>query len=135
MLQLLSLYLPVLFPSWRFFDQLGPSPRIEVRLAGETDWRDLCARPERLGFGQMLVALVYSPDRNEQLFLVSLATRLAIEPCDQMGDLLIRRIQARLAPTRGTTYQFRVCFLAREDGRIGQFVDFESGVLPVVPSR
>ena len=127
---LLALYLPVLFPSWRFFDQIGPAPIIEVRAEGTAAWRDLCPVPVRLGAVQAFAALFYSPARAERLFLLSLATRLAIEPDDRVRAFLEARIRAAL-PDRGAKgFEYRISFRAREEGRIGSFIDYESGPVP-----
>lgn len=86
MFRLIHLFLPVLFPSWRFFAVIEPSPRIEfcVRRAGVggelgdlvLPWRELYPRPARVGVGQALTRLVFNPHVNERLFLVTCAERL-----------------------------------------------------------
>ena len=51
MLQTLKLLLPALIPSWRFFDTIAPSPRIEFTLLKTAqdapgDWRVTYANPK-----------------------------------------------------------------------------------------
>lgn len=92
-MELLRLYLPVLFPSWRFFGEIGASPRVEYLDRGR--WRDAMQRPERLSGWQMLVRLVWSPDWNEALYLAALAERLIAEPQPWISGEIGMRLQAR----------------------------------------
>lgn len=83
----LRLLLPAILPSWRFFDAVRASPRIDYALlaAGEEApppgeagqlWRQFRPRPAVLTPGAMLRRLVWNPEWNEDLFLVSLSERL-----------------------------------------------------------
>lgn len=77
----LRLLLPAIVPSWRFFDAVTASPRIDYVLTatagGEPgDWREFRPRVPVLTLGKMLRRLVWNPVWNEQLYLVSLAERL-----------------------------------------------------------
>ena len=78
-MEFLRLVLPVLFPSWRFFGEIGASPRIEFRDASG-HWHDAMDRPVRLTPVARLWRLVWNPDWNEALFLSALAERLLTEP-------------------------------------------------------
>jgi hypothetical protein len=77
----LRLLLPALVPSWRFFDAVGASPRVEYALLPGPDpfgaaWAQARPRVARLGLRAMLLRLVWNPDWTESLFLVSLCERL-----------------------------------------------------------
>ena len=77
----LRLMLPAIIPSWRFFDAVTASPRLDyVVLAGPDQqaglWREFRPRPAVLTVGAMLRRLLWNPQWNESLFLVSLAERL-----------------------------------------------------------
>lgn len=81
MLAGLRLLLPALMPSWRFFDAVTASPRLDFALlAGPDDeaplWHAFRPRPPHLGFAAMARRMVWNPQWNEALFLVSLAERL-----------------------------------------------------------
>jgi len=123
---LFGLLMPTLFPSWRFFEEVGPSPRIEYRTDAFAAWQPMTDLPERLSPWTMLRRLFFSPKWNEHLFLVSTATRLAVDPTPRDVEEIAARLSCRLKPSGAKTYQFRVLFVAREDGRIGQFVYYES---------
>lgn len=73
-----ALLAPVLLPSWRFFDSIGPAPRLLVGRADETaqGWADLTAQPATRGPLATVGALLHDPVRNEALFWVSLAERV-----------------------------------------------------------
>ncbi len=106
---MLQLLLPVLFPSWRFFLEVGPSPRLEYRLACDENWRSATHRPARLGLRETLKRLIWNPDWNESLYLLSFAERLVDDPAAQNAHLLARRIAARVPEQEGSL-QFRVTF-------------------------
>lgn len=123
---LYGLLMPTLFPSWRFFEEVGPSPRIEYRTEVDAPWLPVTDLPERLGPWTMLRRLFFSPGWNEHLFLVSTATRLAVDPMVRDVEEIAARLSRRLGPSGATAYQFRISFVAREDGKVGQFVFYES---------
>ena len=135
MLNLPGLLLPALFPSWRFFEEIGPSPRIEVRKGPNDTWRALSPVPERLTLAQLVWRLVHNPTWNAHLYRVSTAIRLEVEPDPHLEHELSRLIADALPGDIGATFQYRVVYLARENGRIGQFIAHESGHLPVLDPR
>lgn len=90
---LLRLFLPVIFPSWRFFDEIGASPRVCFRVG--SDWVEVTARPVDLTLGQRLVRLVWNPDWNEQLFLVSQSERMILDPDARIEAEIVRRVALR----------------------------------------
>ena len=95
-MELLRLFLPVMFPSWRFFAEIGASPRIEF-LHGDT-WHAATGRPGSVTLAQMLLRLFWNPDWNEKLFLVSTAERFLLEPEDTR---LLAEIRSRLVRRHG----------------------------------
>ena len=93
-MELLRLILPVLFPSWRFFGEIGASPRVEFRDASGT-WRDAMDRPGRLTLAVRFRRLIWNPDWNEALFLSALAERLLTEPEPWIEPEIARRLSVR----------------------------------------
>ncbi|WP_299615307.1 hypothetical protein [Pelagibius sp.] len=98
MLKTLRLLAPVLLPSWRFFDRIAASPRIEVQRLGANgeavgDWWASRPRPQSLPLGVYLRRLVWNPRWNEALFLTSCAERLLDSPSDHS----VREISTRIA--------------------------------------
>lgn len=72
---MLRLILPVLFPSWRFFNSIGPSPRIMLRF-NDDQWQEYRPKPATLKFWERLGTLIYNPVGNKTLFVHSCAVRL-----------------------------------------------------------
>ena len=77
----LRLLLPALLPSWRFFDAVAASPRVDYAVLADPDepaerWHEFRPRPPVLTPGAMLRRLLWNAPWNEGLFLVSLAERL-----------------------------------------------------------
>ncbi|MBI1275527.1 hypothetical protein GC177_06110 [bacterium] len=137
MLHHLKLLLPALVPSWRFFDWIAPSPRIEIRLyerpdAAGGDWKEFRPRPERLTMGRMLGRLFWNPRWNETLFLVSCAERLMQNPAEHSSREIMMRIVLdleRSADAHGFPYvQFRLMFLVRQGSEIERHEAFVSGI-------
>ena len=108
--KLLLLLLPVLFPSWRFFGEVGPSPRIEYRLDREVNWRPVFEPPAHVDPMEMLRRLFWNSDWNERLFLSSCAERLCEEPSEVLANEMNQRIARRVPEAKGAL-QFRVFFV------------------------
>ncbi len=124
----LSLLLPTIFPSWRFFKTVGPSPRIEYRLIGKGqkgDWHESHPLPEHVSFLRMLRRMVWNPARNTQLYMVSLAERLVSGIHEHSEAELNRLIWERIGK-QAAKMQFRLVFLVPEDGAITATVVYES---------
>lgn len=133
MLVLLKLLLPALAPSWRFFDSIGPSPRIEYALTQTpqdepADWRELRPRPAVLTFRDMLRGLFWNPDRNESLFLTSCAERLLAAPTAHSREEIEARLVADLAPDAAPYVRWRIVTIQRQGARLAKDVAYASPV-------
>ncbi len=131
MLPTVKLLLPALIPSWRFFDEIAPSPRIEFAVLENEDsvadgWQELRPRPAHVSVGEMLKRLVWNPRWNASLFLVSCAERLMQHPTDHSEREIVRRIAAE-HPT-AKYVQFRLVFIARIGEVLHQEVPYVSRV-------
>ena len=128
----LSLALPVLIPSWRFFKAIEPSPRVQWALVADGHstpdaWRDFRPKPLQIGPSQMLRGLFWNPDRNEALFVVSLAERIAQNPTPHSIDQIIRRIRQDLPAQPSAPFmRFRLVFVHRDAEKLVQEVLFTS---------
>lgn len=128
MLRPLALLLPALIPSWRFFDVIAPSPRIEFATLASPDsaavWQAFRPRPARVALSTMLVRLFWNPRWNESLFLVSCAERLVDQPTQHSQDEIFQRIASDLrdrlegGPEAAPWLTFRLVFLQRQGVRI-----------------
>lgn len=76
---MLRLLLPILFPSWRFFNSIGPSPRVMLQFDAEP-WAEYCPKPLQLPVRERLARLLLNPQGNKLLFVHSCAVRLFDEP-------------------------------------------------------
>ncbi len=90
MLHTLKLLLPALLPSWNFFDVIAASPRIQFCLLTKEnepppEWHEFRPRPEKLTLIQMLKRILWNPQWNESLFMVSCAERI-IEHSSQLAS-------------------------------------------------
>lgn len=138
MLQTLKLLLPALIPSWRFFDTIAPSPRIEFTLLKSArddtgQWREFRPRPARLTVGAMLKRMFWNPRWNESLFLVSCAERLMQNPTEHSRQEIFNRITAELArnsiDVAAMPYlQFRLVFWSREGAQLQKHITYTSPV-------
>lgn len=128
MLRPLALLLPALIPSWRFFDVIAPSPRIEFATLASPDsaavWQAFRPRPARVALSTMLVRLFWNPRWNESLFLVSCAERLVDQPTQHSQDEIFQRIASDLRdrlegdPEAAPWLTFRLVFLQRQGVQI-----------------
>jgi uncharacterized protein (UPF0248 family) len=138
MFQTLKLLLPALVPSWRFFDVVAPSPRVEFVLLetaqdAADNWQEFRPRPAHLSIGNMLKRMFWNPRWNESLFLVSCAERLIKNPTEHSAQEIVKRIKAELA--RGFTeeaatpyLQFRLVFVYRHGAELQKHIIFISPI-------
>lgn len=138
----LKLLLPALFPSWRFFDVIGPSPRVEVCLlehpADERAvWWDSRARPERLALRDRLKSFFFNARWNETLHLANCAERFVQGQTEQCTQEIRRRLRADLrtgvdgkAPP--PFFRFRLVFVSRYEGMLRRDVAFVSPPYEIV---
>jgi len=133
MLNALKLLIPALIPSWRFFDAIAASPRIEVAIlataqAQATEWREFNPRPTHISLGTMLQRLFWNPDWNETLFLVSCAERMVTTPTEHSQQEIMQRV--RRASTGAAWLQFRLVFVSRDGDAIMSEVTYVSPAFP-----
>lgn len=107
----LSLLLPALIPSWRFFKSVEPSPRVQWSV-GDEDWRELCPRPQHVSIWEMLARLFWNPRWNAALYVVTLAERLVVAPTQHAEDELFRLMAQR--GLSGDALRFRVIMVTRD---------------------
>ena len=140
MLKTLKLLLPALVPSWRFFDIIAPSPRIQFALLNEENgeplnWQEFRPRPNHVPFVQMLARLFWNPHWNESLFMVSCAERLMQNPTQHSEDEILQRILNELkqgGSVAASHVQFRLLYIYREGDELHQVVTYHSRIEPVV---
>ncbi len=143
MLKTLKLLLPILFPSWRFFDVIAPSPRIQFTLLSSKDespdeWHEFRPRPPHLPFKEMLRRMFWNPRWNESLFMVSCSERLLKHPTQHSEDEILNRIKLDLPKnssntklTAATHLQFRLLLVQRQESQIEKEVVFYSRIEPL----
>ncbi|MAE51733.1 MAG: hypothetical protein CMH27_07970 [Micavibrio sp.] len=136
MWQGLKLMLPALVPSWRFFDMIAPSPRIEYRLfdTGETpitDWQEYRPRPRYLSIFAMAKRMVWNPNWNEMLYLVSCSERIMAGEQDHSARQIQYCLRRDVKHQGGyDALQFRLVFLHREGEEIRKDVGYISPLYP-----
>ena len=134
MWHVLTLLLPALIPSWRFFQTVEASPCVQwtVDPAGsDVNWQGFDLRPDRITPWGMLVGLFWNPERNEALFLVTCAERIAEAPTDHALGELRHRVRAGLirhgiAAAGLHALRFRLVFVERQGTDLIEQVVFES---------
>jgi hypothetical protein len=135
------LLLPALIPSWRFFDSIAPSPRIEYVVFDQVDnipdnWIEYRPKPQSLSLSQIAKRLIYNPARNEALFMASCAERL-IKDEKEYGAHSTQEIKTRIEDDIGANLtddqskflQFRLAFISRENDRIVKHIVHLSEVM------
>ncbi len=135
MLKTLKLLLPALLPSWRFFDVIAPSPRIQFCIqenSGSKKWGEFNPRPIRVNFIQMSKRILWNPAWNETLFLMSCAERLIETPTAHSEQEIFKRLIFTLRDERNlnpnTAIQFRLITIKREGTELHSEIVFYSQV-------
>ena len=132
MVRIISLLLPALIPSWRFFKTVEPSPRLQWAVLDDPAqaarvWRDYRPRPQRVTPWQMLGRLFWNPGRNDYLFMITLAERLTIAPTDRAREEVFCRIAAEL-PFTDAHMQFRLVHVSRQAEEITREITYLSDI-------
>lgn len=127
-----KLLLPALTPSWRFFDEIAPSPRIEfctlkTKMSDVQEWQEFRPRPKHMKWTQFMRCLFYNAWWNENLYLVALAERLVQNPTKHSEKEIIKRIQREGEMDR-PYMRFRLIFVHRADSKIQKDIIFTSDI-------
>ncbi len=134
-MQTLKLLLPILIPSWRFFKEIAPSPRIEYRLLRSTTdeglWQRLELRPKKLTILQTIKSLFFNPYWNEALFITNCAEQLIINYTEfgeqEIAKRIISILERRQLDLKSSPYlEFRIVFLSKHDSKLEENVLFTS---------
>lgn len=142
---MLKLILPVLFPSWRFFSSIGPSPRIEVGFAAELagtplEFLPAFPLPEKVSPLSSIVRLLHNPEWNERLYINTCAEHLFEAPSEfheqQIAQRLLIAIQSGkiIAPESARHMVFRIRTYAIDEGQVQEDVIFISRSFVLLPS-
>ncbi len=136
--------MPALIPSWRFFDTIGPSPRIEYALLSAaddkpTDWHAFQPLPQHLSCARVMLRMVWNPDWNETLYLLRCAEKLLEDASVHAERELSVRIVRLLAPVNASRTNrfwlvFRIVLVQRTDASIVREPAYESRPLPCFPN-
>lgn len=122
MLRSLSLLAPALFPSWRFFRAVEPSPRIEAAFLAAPDappdWRPVRPPPPRLSAREALASLFWNPRRNATLYLVSCAERIMEDGRPHAQREILAQIRADAPERDGAWLRFRIRTVRRVGGAL-----------------
>lgn len=130
---MLRLLLPALMPSWRFFDRVGPSPRVEYATHADARdtplrWREVYPPPRHLTLLELLWRLVWNPAGNERLYLVSCAERLLEDRSPDRAGQLVSRVAMLLEKSAESDgLRVRVVLVTGAAGDAGREVVFDSG--------
>lgn len=133
MAHVLSLLIPALIPSWRFFKAVEPSPRVQW-CVGNGAWRDFRPRPASLSAWVILRRLVWNPHWNDTLYMVSLAERLTLAPDPAtMAEIWVRLGReirgAGVGPA--AIVRFRLVFVSISDGITTSDITYQSARRPL----
>ena len=129
------LILPILFPSWRFFKSIDASPRIQwagynPTQADHPEWAELSPRPQSRSLWEIVRSLVFNPERNEALYLVSCAERIADSPTSHFVAQIEERVRCYVSGRSGdlcvAQARFRLVFIEIRDERYFEEIVFTS---------
>jgi len=134
MLRGLSLLVPALMPSWRFFDVITAAPRIEVSHLATPDatpiWAPFRPKPQRSGVAASIGRLLWNPDGNATLYLNACVERVA-EGCEgPYLDHISAAVRSEMGGSGGWVC-FRLCLRYRDGSEIVEDVIHQSPALPL----
>lgn len=134
LLHALKLIVPVLIPSWNFFDVIVPSPRVEYVItknrSKSAQWHEYKPRPEKLSLRELVQRMFWNAQWNESLFLMSCAERLLDYPTKHSEEEIFKRLIVQLglhvAESKNKYIQFRLVFIRRENDKLVEEIRYKS---------
>ncbi|MEO0398494.1 MAG: hypothetical protein AAF224_03620 [Pseudomonadota bacterium] len=130
--------MPVLFPSWRFFPEVGPSPRIEYALLSPSDekpstWMLFQERPATLSFVQSLKSFFWNPAGNKYLFLVTCCEQFLANNSQPALEHLTAHVRTGVAEKSSAAaydrFRFRLVLVFREGDAVEREEVYRSAIL------
>ncbi len=123
---MLKLFLPIFFPSWRFFSSIGPSPRIQYAFLADIGevpevWQSFLAQKPRVTFFQGIGRLFHNPGWNESLYMNTCAEHFFEIHSEFREQEIMRRLLRRIsqgsiqAPESAEYLVFRINAVIREN--------------------
>ena len=134
---MLKLFLPILFPSWRFFSSIGPSPRIEMGFMVDKNsvpqqWLPFRLLPKKINFILGLQQLFHNPLWNERLYINTCAEHLFESYSEfhekEIGVRLVSAVLNKeiIASDEAQYLVFRIRAIETEAGQVRDDVVFVS---------
>ncbi len=117
MIRFISSLLPIIFPSWRFFSSIGPSPRFDFGFIRYTDeqpemWQEFLVLPEKVGVGKAIIRLLHNPEWNERLYINTCAENI-FEQYSEFCEQEIARRMLSILKAQGCLSEDSVYFCYR----------------------
>jgi len=140
MFHILKLLVPALIPSWKFFDIITESPRVEFFVMGadgkaNLDWQEFRPRPQHLSISQMIKRLFWNAHWNESMFIIGCAERLLVSPTKHSEDEILKRIISDLEQPdsivdwqTSSHLQFRVITIAPQGSELKSEIQYYSRI-------
>jgi hypothetical protein len=133
---MLKLLFPILFPSWRFFSGIGPSPRFDFGFIKYTDeqpeiWQEFSVLPDKIELTKGIVRLLHNPEWNERLYINTCAENLFDEYSEFREQEIARRIlwilnRHNKLPENYPYFCYRIRVITYEDNLVKDEVVFSA---------
>lgn len=131
-----KLFLPILFPSWRFFSSIGPSPRISYAFLNNEDdepgfWHEFRPAPDKIPLKKLLFNLFHNPQWSETLYINTCAERLfegysAIREQEIMQRIMMALVDEIATNSDARYLVYRISAVVRDVKAVKQQVTFVS---------
>ena len=128
--------LPILFPSWRFFSSIGPSPRFDFGFIKYTDeqpevWQEFSVLPDKIELTKGIVRLLHNPEWNERLYINTCAENLFDQYSEFREQEIARRIlwilnRHNQLPEDYHYFCYRIRVITNEDNLVKDEVIFSA---------
>lgn len=101
----MSSFIRVLFPSWRFFDDIALVPVLWVRFSSEASWTEFLPKIKKRGWGHLFL----NAEENERMAVHGLLNRLASDLEDSRDHSVSLELLKNLIMSRGHRWaQFKL---------------------------
>lgn len=140
-MNVIQLLAPVFIPSWRFFDEVGSSPRIEIGFGEIQDepptvWMEFRSISKDISIKDYIIRMIWNPVRNQDLFLMTCAQKVLEEQKQCYIDQIKRIISASKAVQSQCRHEdrflyFRLVYLFSDDEDLSKEIGYISDAIKI----
>lgn len=123
-------------PSWQFFNEVAPSPRIEFAVLDTKDqeisqWQDLVSRKQEYKISDFFKSIFFNPEWNQKLYLINCAEKIVISQSKHAVKEIFKAILEKLKLEGDKFVCFRLVFISKKSEGFREDILYQSSTKQV----